>query len=184
VSGCGGNIAWHTENDTLEIADKEILLRDIRIYLLSVLRLAQSEILPVDWRMLTAEFTATLSDYQAECGEDFDLTAAVQSVEMLDAALERLDTGIVAGTVPAATANAVRQDLARILVPLNYTRAPRFVHDPAITCPPLPMLDVALNLSGQDEGMQGFALTQALRARNRVVAELRAARKTIETALG
>jgi len=184
VSGCGGNIAWHTENDTLEIADKEVLLRDIRIYLLSVLRLAQSEILPVDWRMLMAEFTTTLSDYQAECGEDFDLTAAVQSVAMLDAALERLDTGIAAGTVTAATANAVRQDLARILVPLNYTRAPRFVHDPAITCPPLPMLDVALNLSGQDEGMQGFALTQALRARNRVVAELRAARKTIETALG
>ncbi|HEY8610569.1 MAG TPA: M28 family peptidase, partial [Roseomonas sp.] len=34
VSGCGGNIAWHTENDTLEIADREYLLRDIRIYLL------------------------------------------------------------------------------------------------------------------------------------------------------
>ena len=26
VSGCGGNIAWHTENDTLEIADRDILL--------------------------------------------------------------------------------------------------------------------------------------------------------------
>ena len=37
VSGCGGNIAWHTENDTLEIADRGILETDIRIYLLSVL---------------------------------------------------------------------------------------------------------------------------------------------------
>ena len=27
VGGCGGNIAWHTENDTLEIADKDNLLR-------------------------------------------------------------------------------------------------------------------------------------------------------------
>ena len=26
VSGCGANIAWHTENDTLEIADRDILL--------------------------------------------------------------------------------------------------------------------------------------------------------------
>ncbi len=33
VGGCGGNIAWHTENDTLEIADRDILLRDIKVYL-------------------------------------------------------------------------------------------------------------------------------------------------------
>ena len=30
VSGCGGNIAWHTENDTLEIADRDILLKDMQ----------------------------------------------------------------------------------------------------------------------------------------------------------
>ncbi len=184
VSGCGGNIAWHTENDTLEIADKDVLLRDIKIYLLSVLRLAQSEILPVDWRMLTAEFSATLADYQAACGQDFDLTAAAEGVAALDTALERLDAGIASGTVQASTANAVRQNLARILVPLNYTRAPRFRHDAAITCPPLPVLDVALDFSDQDEDMRGFAETQALRARNRVVAELRAARKLVEAALG
>ena len=184
VSGCGGNIAWHTENDTLEIADKDVLLTDIRIYLLSVLRLAQSEVLPVDWRMLTAEFSETLADYQTACGKTFDLSAAAQGVTALDAALERFDAGIASGSMPAQTANTVRRDLARILVPLNYTRAPRFRHDPAITCPALPMLDVALDLAEQDDSMRGFALTQGMRARNRVVAELRAARKLVEAALG
>jgi len=86
--------------------------------------------------------------------------------------------------VLAQTANTVRRDLARILVPLNYTRAPRFRHDPAITCPALPMLDVALDLAEQDDSMSGFALTQGMRARNRVVAELRSARKLVEAALG
>jgi hypothetical protein len=86
--------------------------------------------------------------------------------------------------VSPAIANGVRQDLARILVPLNYTRAPRFRHDPAITCPPLPMLDVVLDLSGHDEATRGFALTQAMRARNRVVAELRSSQKLVEAALG
>ena len=183
VSGCGGNIAWHTENDTLEIADKEVLLRDIQIYLLSVLRLAQSEVLPVDWRMLTAEFTETLADYQKACGDDFDLSASVQGVKALDDALARLDTGIADGKVTAAQANSVRQNLARILVPLNYTRVPRFRHDPAITCPPLPMLDVALDLSGHDADTKGFALTQAMRAQNRVLADLRAATVMTEAAL-
>ena len=32
VGGCGANIAWHTENDTLEIADKDNLMRDLRVY--------------------------------------------------------------------------------------------------------------------------------------------------------
>lgn len=183
VSGCGGNIAWHTENDTLEIADKEVLLRDIRIYLLSILRLAQSKVLPVDWRMLTAEFTETLQEYQAVCGDAFDLAPARAGVGALDAALERLDAGIADGSVSAEAANAARRDLARILVPLNYTREPRFRHDPAITCPPLPKLDVLLDLKDHNATTQGFALTQALRSRNRVEAALRAATQRVEAAL-
>lgn len=183
VSGCGGNIAWHTENDTLEIADKDILLTDIRIYLLSVLRLAQSEVLPVDWRMLTAEFAETLTEYQAASGDAFDLSEAASGVASLDARLEQFDSAIASGSVSSETANRVRRDLARILVPLNYIRTSRFRHDPAITRPPLPLLDVALDLAGQDDTMRGFALTQGTRARNRVVAELRAARKLVEAAL-
>ncbi|MBV9537942.1 MAG: M28 family peptidase, partial [Acidisphaera sp.] len=49
VSGCGANIAWHTENDTIEIADKNILSVDMRIYLLSTLRIANAEVLPFAW---------------------------------------------------------------------------------------------------------------------------------------
>lgn len=40
VFGCGTNIAWHTENDTLEIADRDILRTDMTIYLLSAVRVA------------------------------------------------------------------------------------------------------------------------------------------------
>ncbi len=30
VGGCGGNIAWHTENDRFEVADKDILMKTSR----------------------------------------------------------------------------------------------------------------------------------------------------------
>lgn len=44
VGGCGANIAWHTEDDTLEIADRDHLLRDIRVYAAAAFRAANSPI--------------------------------------------------------------------------------------------------------------------------------------------
>ena len=64
VSGCGANIAWHTENDTLEIADRDILLADMKIYLLSALRIANAEVLPFDWPATCDEFLATIARYE------------------------------------------------------------------------------------------------------------------------
>jgi hypothetical protein len=76
VSGCGGNIAWHTENDTLEIADKAILLTDMRIYALSVLRHANAAILPSDWRETAREFAETIARYEAASQGLADLSRA------------------------------------------------------------------------------------------------------------
>src|SRR6185295_18828265 len=42
VGGCGGNIAWHTEDDTLEIADRTVLLTDMKIYLAAVAEAANA----------------------------------------------------------------------------------------------------------------------------------------------
>ena len=44
VGGCGGNIAWHTENDLIDIADQEILLRDIKVYAQAVLGVANASV--------------------------------------------------------------------------------------------------------------------------------------------
>src|SRR6267154_2683972 len=76
VSGCGANIAWHTENDTIEIADRDILLKDMRIYLLSALRIANAEILPFDWVATCDEFLATIDSYETQSNGLADLSAA------------------------------------------------------------------------------------------------------------
>ncbi|MEM9431199.1 MAG: M28 family metallopeptidase [Pseudomonadota bacterium] len=183
VSGCGGNIAWHTENDTLEIADRDILLTDIRIYMLSVLRLLMSEHLPVEWRGAVREFAETLSDYQAASGAAIDLSPATAALEELDAALGRLEAAKADQEISVEGANEVIMRLARVLVPLDYTRAPRFRHDPAVTCPPLPVLDICKDLPGFSSDRLGFGLTQAVRARNRVTAAFRDATALIEGAL-
>lgn len=178
VSGCGANIAWHTENDQLEIADRTILLTDMKIYLLSVLRVANAEVLPFDWAATCDEFLATIARYEKASQGLADLGPARAATEALKAALAGLEAA------PADKRNAALQELARVLVPVNYTREARFRHDPAYTVPPLPTLAVAAELPEFAEGhMRKMAQTELLRGLNRFLAAMDQARRIVAAAL-
>lgn len=182
VGGCGGNIAWHTENDTLEIADKDILMTDMRIYALAVLRNANAVILPYDWRAVAKNFAATLQRYQNSAGERFDFGPANRAVEVLQNTLERFYGSIEKNAIEKDEANDAILDLARLLVPVNFTQEPRFFHDPALTIPPLPDLAVALELDSYQGDMLGFAQTELMRGQNRLISTLRHATRRLEQA--
>ena len=81
----------------------------------------------------------------------------------------------------SATFETAQRRLARALVPINYTAAPAYAHDPATEVPAVPDLAVLGewgNLEGDEDG-RGFLLTQALRGRNRVVDALRRAAEAV-----
>ena len=178
VSGCGANIAWHTENDVLEIADRDVLLTDMKIYLLSTLRVANAEILPFDWGATCDEFVETIDEYQAASKGLADLAdcrAAVLGLKADLATLDKAETG---------RRNDVLFELSRILVPINYTREARFRHDPAYTVPPLPTLAVAGDLVDfTDEHMQRVAQVELMRGRNRFLAAIDQARRLVRGAV-
>jgi hypothetical protein len=175
VSGCGANIAWHTENDTIEIADRDILLKDMRIYLLSALRIANAEILPFDWVATCDEFLATIDSYEKQSEGLADLSAARAATQTLKGALVKLGA-----SKSVAPRNAVLQELSRILVPINYTREPRFRHDPAYTVPPLPTLAVASELPGFSAEMRRFGEVELMRGLNRYIAAIDAATRLVQ----
>lgn len=178
VSGCGANIAWHTENDTLEIADPQNLLTDMKIYLLSTLRVVNAEILPFDWSVTADEFLATIATYQQAAGTLADLSPSRAAVERLKSALTRLE----AAPIPAR--NAAIHELARILVPINYTNQPRFRHDPAFTVQPLPTIAVAADLADMtDPHLCRIAGVELMRGQNRLMAALDAAVRVVEQAV-
>ncbi|MDJ0388792.1 M28 family peptidase [Roseomonas sp. E05] len=177
VSGCGANIAWHTENDTIEIADRDILLTDMRIYLLSVLRIANAEVLPFDWLATCDEFLATIAQYEAASEGMADLSTARTETEALRAAVGKL------ATASAAARNAASLGLARVLVPLNATREPRFRHDPAYTVPPLPTLAIAAELPKLPEALRRSGGVELMRGQNRYVAAIRAATRLVREAM-
>jgi len=179
VSGCGGNIAWHTENDTLEIADRDFLLRDIHIYLLSTLRVTQPALLPFDFTATAEELRGHIARYASAAAGVFDLAPALAAIDAFAVAVSAFHQGATTGTIPATRANQVMKELARILVPLNYTTGPRFTHDPAVTAPPVPCLAVASEIARHSGLMLGFAKTQLMRGQNRAVAALQAATRLV-----
>ncbi len=182
VSGCGGNIAWHTEKDTIEIADYDVLKTDIEIYLLAVWRHASAEILPTDWRETLKEFAEVINDYDAY-SDFFDLSEAAVITKDLSLEMEKFYDAIRDGKILASEANNVIIKIGRYLVPINFTKNLRFDQDPAYVCPELPLLSPPSKIRFLPKNQQGFAQTQLKRGQNRYVCTLSETKKTIQRAL-
>jgi hypothetical protein len=190
VGGCGGNIAWHTEDDLLEIADKDNLLRDIKLYATAVLRLTNAAIPPFDFRKTLDSMSATLGAYQELAGTQFDFSPATDEIERLRGLLDAFNAGIerdseLAPGDPAAR-RATRQQiqLARLLIPVNYARAGQFQQDPAENIPALPDLAAARVLAKSEPGSHTnhAARISLQRGLNRLVYALRRAQDVAEGA--
>jgi hypothetical protein len=189
VGGCGANIEWHTEEDLIHIADRDVLLTDMRIYLAATMTAANATIAPFDFRRTIHGFEETLERYQAAAGKRFDFTPARDAINELSAALRDFDEFCVDLSNESVTSDPVRRAnrairrLARLLVPVNYTRGPAFFHDPAESIPPLPDLHPATQLDSTPASEVGFVLTHLTRGQNRLVAALRDARRVLQDAM-
>jgi len=169
VGGCGGNIAWHTEDDTMEIADKGVLARDIGLYLEAALSFANAEVLPFDFRGTLKELSAVVDGYAETAHKWLDLTPVSRSLGELSRKVAAFHSAVDAKTIPPAAANEAMRALSRALVPLNYARGGPYEQDPAVTLPPVPLLSIAADLDQYDEDTIGFALATLLRGRNAVL---------------
>ncbi len=187
VGGCGGNIAWHTEDDTLEVADRDHLLRDIKVYALAAFRSANSPLYPLDFVATAKELVHTLRRYHEAAAPHLDLRPVIAEAEALEGDLARFYDSLsdLVTRSPADPAvqrvNETLRRVARLLVPINYARADRFRHDPALDVPPLPDLEPAVQLATLAVGSEPFriTLTHLIRGRNRVHSALRDTRRVV-----
>jgi hypothetical protein len=186
VGGCGGNIAWHTEDDTLEIGDKDNLARDIAVYATAVLRAVNAAVPPFDFRVTLDQFEQTLDEYQAIAGDRFDLSPARGDIaalrDELNSFYAKVDglQGADAADPDARAASKIQRQLARILIPVNYARQGRFWQDPAENVSSLPDLAVVRKLAAADvDSHQDHAAKVSLkRGLNRLQWALRQASST------
>jgi len=177
VGGCGGNIAWHTEDDIMEIADRDNLLRDMRVYAATLLRTLNAPVAPFDYRATVDEMSDAVTSYAKSAGTAFDFSPTVDGLESMRIALDTFyahTATLDANSDPEAlhAANVTQRKLARSLVNLCYTRDGRFRQDPARAIPALPDLAIARQLPDADPDMRHVILNTLLRGQNRVTWEL------------
>jgi N-acetylated-alpha-linked acidic dipeptidase len=168
VGGCGGNTEWHTEADTIEVADRKHLLRDIRIYASATFRAVASPVHPLDFRRTVEQLDGLLRGYATRLGQWIDLGSSRRHLTDLGQALDRLyDVGATAATsTDARNVNDALLSLSRGLVPILYAHESRYRQDPAISVPLLP--DFAYAEAATGTVPEGVLRTELMRCRNRL----------------
>jgi N-acetylated-alpha-linked acidic dipeptidase len=186
VGGCGGNIAWHTEDDTMEIADKDNLLRDIKVYAISVLRTLNAPFHPFDYRATVSDLRSHVERYQSAAGKNVDFSPAIAELDALDNSLERFYATVASDVSGYRDANRIQRLLGRELINLGFTRDGRFRQDPASSSPALPDLAPANRLKdlADDDEMTYVIDIHLRRGQNRLIWTCRRCKRHVDAFLG
>lgn len=179
VGGCGMGWWWHAEEDTLDKADKDVLLKDTQIYAHAMVRLTQDERLPLDVPAQIKELQSFVQVIQDAAGSHVDLSSVLASLKELASCYGAIDS------LPPEVANRMIREVSHRLTSLSFTYGNRFDHDPAMPLPAFPALDSAkklpnLNPEGND---YGFLATRVVRTCNQVNYELSQAIRAIQAAV-
>jgi uncharacterized protein YbcC (UPF0753/DUF2309 family) len=152
-------------------ADRDVLVKDTKIYAHSLLRLIQDEILPLDLKAQVAELRSQLAEVIGDAEGHIDLSSVSTGLGRLESALSAIIS------MPAVKANAAIKTISHALTGLSFTYGDRFDHDPAMPLPEFPSLAAAKNLSKYDpeSNEHGFLLTRLVRNRNMVNHEIKRA---------
>ncbi len=190
-TGGGANAWWwHSEFDTLDKGDKDILALDTRVSLTAVMVLCNAEVLPIDHVATAREIHDTVAALQQKVAGHLDLGSLIEEAKRFLGAAERLEAAKAGAKGPRArTLNEALMRLSRVLNPVTYSQSGRFQHDPAESSPVMrataSQILVGLTraaalptLAGQADS--GFLRAQAVREKNRVVTALREARRLVE----
>lgn len=172
---------WHTSEDTIDKIDLDVLVLDTQIYLRTLWQLCHIPLLPMDFRPVVLDLEATLSRLQAQAGEQLDLSVAIKRAGQLAQGVTRLTARATAAAttdlILITSLNNRMKRLSRALIPVTYTAAGHFDHDPAWPMGHLPLLQAVSQLASlaPESDEYHFLHTQLVRNRNAINWALRQA---------
>lgn len=156
--GAGFGWWWHTEYDTIDKIDLDNLLRDTRVYAHALTRLVCDQHLPLDYQRWIGAFETVVRDLEAKTDDLLDYTHLHFRLGQLR---QRLSGHLT---------DHQKMAISRALVPIDYTRGDRFVHDAALSAAPYPSLTPIRRLAETPTGDDRlFCAVAARQALNRVI---------------
>lgn len=180
VGGCGGNTAWHTPRDLMDVADPAIIGQDLKVYLTTIVRVLNAPLHPFDYTRTVDELIGVVKGYHEAAAGLVDLTPLVTDLQSLGASIrtwrqtaDAFVTAHPADDEARRAFNATLRHIARVLVPINYSRGERFDHDPAIKFPAVPRLEAANRIASAPGDHQSFLRTGLVREQNKLRALVR-----------
>ncbi|CAN5547045.1 M28 family peptidase [soil metagenome] len=188
----GGGLGWwwHTTEDTLDKIDPELHVRDTRIYVEVVGKLATDAVIPFDLsgpiEEMLGELDRCIDEWSAIGSvteiDQPDFEAVRRELEATRAAWESLDRRLHDGgldedaTVRASTAVV---SAAKRLMPANYTATGEFDHDPALGARVLPTLHPPVEIVSMTDDQLWASIHKVRRAINGVRYRIRSAREEL-----
>lgn len=184
---------WHTEFDTLDKADPAILEKDCRLSAAFITLLANTEVLPFDFKLLAAEIAETIKYLEQEIGTEVDLRSLVELAEELVQAAEDLSRKPVAvDPAKVARRNYVLRKISQSLNPVVFGLEGPYGHDVAERVPQMTAHKGA-KMDGLSRGLElkylrgtdryGFLKVQTVRQINRATEALEGALELLRSEL-
>lgn len=171
----GGYWWWHTQDDTYDKVDFDILKTDTDLYAEALAVMLAAPVFPVNIVAEVEALGALLAERQARVGTRFDLSPAQERQRRLLALARELERKLTGRR--AATGAEIDLSLVEILRPLHrvtYTLLDAHHPDPAIFPGILPGLGAVDILAESDSASDRYRFARAtlVRERNRVVEAL------------
>lgn len=176
TGGCAGAWWWHTEHDTRDKADTNVLVTDARASVGLLHDLANLPALPIRPSKTLAEIVAVLDEVKVSAARDVNVDGLLATAAELRPALLVLEDTIEGDAETLAVRNRKVLAVSRQLNTLVYASRDRFSHDAADLTPVMrakgatmvPGLAPATRLDGvTDANERGFLVTQLRRQVNR-----------------
>jgi aminopeptidase YwaD len=183
VGGSGGAWWWHSEHETIDKFDPEILKQDTRLYVSILLGLSTADVLPFRLEDAAQDYLDSLREYDEAAGEVLPFAAVMAEAEALKAACAALTERVRGETdrERSAAVNKLMLRVCRTLNPILYQVCSPFEHDPALGSRALPSLGPALKLPAMDPASDAyrFTVTGLKRRLNQVTHQIREAARLV-----
>lgn len=191
TGGSAGGWWWHTEFDTQDKADVDILAKDTELSCAIATELTNCDILPFHYGDVAREAETIIGKIAETAGAYVDFSSLLKKVSDFRAAADKLEKAQTGGSDPHLI-NELIMETGRLIVPVIYNSSGRFVHDQAEVSPLrrftssmlYPVLSAAAGLpelAGQNEF--GFLKAEVIREINRAGDAFTRATKLINRAL-